>query len=95
MPLTVHVRQEGTITLPAALRRRYAITAGTPYTVIDLGDGALLLVPGVSEVARWGEKVHQAMQAAGVSVEEMVQAISEAREGYHAENSTPPPDISG
>ena len=86
MSVTVKVQKQGTISLPASLRRRYAITEGNRYTVIDLGDGALLLVPETSKVAQLGDQVQQILAEQGVSTEEMLQAINEERERYHAEH---------
>ncbi len=84
--MTVQVREKGVITLPAALRRRYAIDSGDVYTLVDLGEGALLLVPGFSEVARLGDKVAHMLSEHNLSPEDILQALDEERERYYAEH---------
>ncbi len=83
---TVQIRRRGVITIPASLRRRYDLDEGETLTLVDLGDGALLLTPQVSRVARMGDKVAQLMEQEGVSLEEMLQTLDEERESYYREH---------
>jgi len=86
MPTVVQIRRKGVITLPAALRRRYALSEGDVYTLVDLGDGAFLLVPGVSQVARLGDALAQVLQQEGLSAEEVIRALDAERERYYGEH---------
>jgi len=81
--LTVKVRQKGVITLPAEVRQRYNLAEGDIFTLIDLGEGALMLVPKVSEVARLGDEVARQLEAEQVSLEDLLDALDEEREAYY------------
>ena len=39
----IEVRDKGRIVMPAELRREYGLDSGTPLSVLDLGDGDMLL----------------------------------------------------
>jgi bifunctional DNA-binding transcriptional regulator/antitoxin component of YhaV-PrlF toxin-antitoxin module len=84
--MTAHTRKNGTITLPAALRRRYDLKQGDVSTLVDLGDGSFLLHPGISHVARFGDQVAQMMTEEGVSLEGMMEALDQERERYYREH---------
>ena len=47
---TVQMRAKGNITIPADLRKKYALEDGDVFTLIDLGDGSFFVVPRVSIV---------------------------------------------
>jgi AbrB family looped-hinge helix DNA binding protein len=49
--METHVTVKGQIVIPAELRRKYGITAGTKISVIDIG-GAILLKPVTEETLR-------------------------------------------
>ena len=88
MPTTVQILRKGVITLPAELRRRYALSEGDVYTLIDAGDGTIVLVPQVSQVARLGDKVAQVLEEDGASLEDVLRALEEERERYYREHYT-------
>ena len=77
--LTVQIRRKGVITLPMELRRQYSLDEGDVFTMIDLGDGSLLLVPRVSQVARL-------MDEAGVELEAVLETLDQEREAYYREH---------
>ena len=83
---TVQIRRKGIITLPMELRRRYGMTEGDVFTLVDLGDGSILLTPGVSKVAHFGDQVAQLMEEEGVTLEEMFEVLAEERETYYREH---------
>ena len=85
MSTTVQMRGKGALTLPIELRRKYNLAEGDVFTLIDLGDGALMLTPRLTQVDRLGDRVAQALEAAGVSLEEMLEALDEERERYYQE----------
>jgi hypothetical protein len=55
-------------------------------TLEDLGDGSFLLTPGVSQVARLGDRVAEVMEQEGVSSEEVLKVLAEEREHYYQEH---------
>jgi bifunctional DNA-binding transcriptional regulator/antitoxin component of YhaV-PrlF toxin-antitoxin module len=79
----VQVRRKGTFTLPSELRRRYQFGEGDLFTLVDLGEGNLLLTPHVSELARLADQAAQVLAQEGVSLEEILQALDEERERYY------------
>jgi bifunctional DNA-binding transcriptional regulator/antitoxin component of YhaV-PrlF toxin-antitoxin module len=82
---TIQIRGKGGLTLPIELRRKYRMNEGDIYTIIDLGEGAFLLTPGVSMVARAGDRVAQVMAEAGITTEEILNLLDEERERYYQE----------
>ena len=84
--MTVQIRQKGVITLPVELRRQYGLDEGDVFTLTDLGDGSLLLIPGLSQVARLGDRVARLMEEADVDLETVLEALDEEREAYYGEH---------
>lgn len=84
--ITVQVRRKGTLTLPSALRRKYQVGDGDVFTLLDLGDGCLLLTPQVSQLARLGDQVAELMAAEGVTTEDMLRALDEERAAYYRDH---------
>jgi len=84
--VTVQIRSKGVITLPAALRRKYRLDEGDVFTLVDLGDGSLLLTPRASRLNSLGDQVAQLMAEEGVTLEEMMEALDREREGYYREH---------
>lgn len=82
---TLQIRSKGTLTIPIELRRRYGLDEGDVVTLIDLGDGSLLLIPFVTQVDHLGDRVSEAMEEAGVSEEELLAALDEERESFYQE----------
>ena len=82
---TIQMRGKGALTIPIELRRKYGLDEGDVITLIDLGDGAFLLTAAVTKIDRLGDRVAQALEAEGVSVEELLSALDEERERYHQE----------
>ena len=93
--ITLQVGRKGTITLPRDLRRRYNVGEGDVFTVVDLGDGSLLLTPHVSQVARLGDQVTRILTSEGVAVDVLLDALDQEREAYYRERYAPPPPVSG
>ena len=81
----IQIRQKGVITVPVELRRKYGLSEGDIFTLVDLGEGAFILTPGSSEVARLGDQVAQVLREEGVSTEDLLQALEEEREEYYKE----------
>jgi len=81
----IQMRGKGTITLPIELRRKYGLNEGDVFTLIDLGEGTFVLAAQLSQVARSGDRVAQAMVEEGLSLEAMLGALDEEREKYYRE----------
>jgi AbrB family looped-hinge helix DNA binding protein len=87
MDTTIQVRQRGTVTLPSELREKYGIREGDTFRVIDL-DGILVLTPMTPMVPELAREIERMRLEAGLSTEELLRALREQREKYHAEAST-------
>lgn len=85
MSITIQIRNKGALTLPAELRRKYGLAEGDAFTLIDLGEGAFLLTPRLTQVDRLGGRVAALMSEEGVSLDEMLQVLDEERERYYQE----------
>jgi bifunctional DNA-binding transcriptional regulator/antitoxin component of YhaV-PrlF toxin-antitoxin module len=85
MPNTIQIRNKGTLTLPIELRRKYNLAEGDIFTLIDLGDGAFILTPRLTQVDRLGDRVAQALDEADISLEDMLVALDQERERYYQE----------
>jgi hypothetical protein len=59
---------------------------GDIFTLVDLGEGALMLMPQVSEVARLGDEVARQLEEEQVSLEDLLNALDEEREAYYREH---------
>lgn len=84
--VTVQVRRRGTITLPREVRRRYGLDEGDVFTLIDLEDGTLVLSPKASRVAQLADQAASRVAAAGVELDELLQALDEEREAYYRDH---------
>ncbi len=85
MDATVHVRQCGSLTLPADLRDKYGIREGDTFRVIDL-DGIFVLTPMVPMVPELAREIERMRVEAGLSIEDLLRTLREERETYHAEH---------
>lgn len=82
---TLQIRSKGSLTLPAELRRKYGINEGDVMTLVDLGDGAFVLYPGLTAVDRLGDRVAQLMAEEDISLDEVLEALDEERQRYYQE----------
>jgi bifunctional DNA-binding transcriptional regulator/antitoxin component of YhaV-PrlF toxin-antitoxin module len=81
--MTVQMRRKGAITLPVDLRRRYGLDESDVFTLEDLGNGSFLLIAQSSQVARFGDRVAEAMEEEGIGLDEMLKVLDEERESYY------------
>ena len=82
---TIQIRKKGSLTLPVKLRSKYGLNVGDVFTVIDLGDGAFLLTPRVSQVNQLGNRVAEKLAEAGVTLDDLLQTLDEERERFYQE----------
>jgi bifunctional DNA-binding transcriptional regulator/antitoxin component of YhaV-PrlF toxin-antitoxin module len=91
---TVHLRARGVLTLPKALRDRYALGAGDRLHVVDLG-GAFVLTPSAPLVPALARDIERMREDAGLSADELLarlqaERVRLVRERYGEEPDAPP-----
>jgi len=67
---TIQIRGRGTLTLPAALRKKYRLDEGDPLTVVDL-DGAVLLSQRLLLVPRLAAEMERLRRGRELSLKEL------------------------
>lgn len=80
---TVKIRRKGTITNPTKLRKEYKLEEGQTLTVIDLGEGTILLTPKVSQVDKLANQIAEKFKDEGITLEDLLQALNELRKTYN------------
>ncbi len=78
----VQVVRRGVITLPKALRDQNRIEEGDTLTLIDLGEGVVVLSPRRTRVDEIADKLAREWRASGESLESMLSALREVRAEY-------------
>lgn len=82
----VKVVRRGVITLPKELRDRNHIEEGDLFTLIELGDGVVVMSPRRSRVDEIADKLAAEWKDSGESLESMLAALREVRSEYEAKN---------
>jgi AbrB family looped-hinge helix DNA binding protein len=80
---TLQIRNKGSLTIPADFRRKYGLNEGDILTLVDMGDGAFILYPGVTVLDRLGDRVAQMMAEDNISLEDILSALDDERERYY------------
>jgi bifunctional DNA-binding transcriptional regulator/antitoxin component of YhaV-PrlF toxin-antitoxin module len=83
---TIRVGKKGNLTLPINLRNKYGVEEGDIYTLIDMGDGAFLLTPRISQVNRLGDRIAQILSDEGVSLDDLLGSLDAERKQYYQEH---------
>ncbi len=83
---TLQIRDKGTITLPAEFRKRYGLDKGEILTMVDMGNGAVMLVPKHSEVDRLANSIDRRLKEDNVTFEDLLKTLDEERERYYEEH---------
>ncbi len=78
----VQVVRRGVITLPKGLRDRNRIGEGDTLTLIDLGDGVVVMCPNRTQVDAIADKLAAEWRASGESLESMLSTLREVRAEY-------------
>jgi bifunctional DNA-binding transcriptional regulator/antitoxin component of YhaV-PrlF toxin-antitoxin module len=81
----IQIRKKGSLTLPMDLRSKYGMNEGDIFSLIDLGDGTILLTPHISQVNRLGDRVAAILDSEGVSLDDLLSTLDEERERYYQE----------
>ncbi len=77
----------GIITLPKELRDHNNIEEGDTLTLIDLGDGVVVISPKRSRVDEIADKLAKEWQDSGESLESMLSTLREVRAEYDTKKS--------
>jgi AbrB family looped-hinge helix DNA binding protein len=80
----VQVVRRGLITLPKELRDHNNIEEGDTLTLVDLGDGVVVMSPKRSRVDEIANKLAKEWQDSGESLESMLATLREVRTEYDA-----------
>lgn len=83
----VQVVRRGIITLPKDLRDHNNIEEGDMLTLIDLGDGVVVMSPQRSRVDEIANKLAKEWQDSGESLESMLTILREVRAEYDPKKS--------
>lgn len=83
---TLQIRGKGTITLPASLRKKYNLEEGEVLTIIDLGEGTILLKPMVSQVNKLSSRIARRLKEENVTLDDLLQKLDEERKTYYKEH---------
>ncbi len=81
----VRLRAKGNITIPAELRKKYALEDGDVFTLVDLGDGSFFVVPRVSIVPKLAAELEAMREEAGVTIEELLEDVPKIRRSVYEE----------
>ena len=80
----VQVVRRGLITLPKELRDHNNIEEGDTLTLVDLGDGVVVMSPKRSRVDEIANKLAKEWQDSGESLESMLATLREVQTEYDA-----------
>lgn len=83
----VQVVRRGIITLPKELRDHNKIEEGDMLTLIDLGDGVVVMSPQRSRVDEIANKLAKEWQDSGETLESMLTTLREVRAEYDTKKS--------
>ena len=83
----VQVVRRGIITLPKELREHNNIEEGDMLTLIDLGDGVVVMSPQRSRIDEIANKLAKEWQDSGESLETMLNTLREVRAEYGTKKS--------
>lgn len=83
----VQVVRRGLITLPKELRDQSHINEGDTLTLIDLGDGVVVMSPRRSRVDEIAAKLAKEWRDSGETLESMLTTLREVRAEYDSKKS--------
>jgi AbrB family looped-hinge helix DNA binding protein len=75
---TTKIGEKGQLTVPKSFREELGLGAGSPFAVLRLGDG-LVLLPEEQRFEQLCEQIGSALTHAGVRTEALLETLPEAR----------------
>jgi bifunctional DNA-binding transcriptional regulator/antitoxin component of YhaV-PrlF toxin-antitoxin module len=76
---TTLMTPKGEITLPAEIREKYGFDDWKVLSVVDMGDGSVLLKPYESELTKTAEEIQKRLEEDGVTLDDVLQTLDEVR----------------
>ena len=86
MATALQMRAKGSLTIPADLRQKYGYDEGDVFTLVELGDGSMLLTPRVSLVPKLVAEMEAIRTEAGVTLDDLLNGLPEVRRQLFAES---------
>ncbi|MBV7333900.1 AbrB/MazE/SpoVT family DNA-binding domain-containing protein [Chloroflexi bacterium TSY] len=83
--MTVQLRSKGNLTIPSEFRQKYSFDEGDVFTLVDLGDGSFYLIPRVSIVPKLVSEMVHLREEAGLTLEDMLDGLSDERQKLYQE----------
>lgn len=80
---TTKIGEKGQLTVPKEFRDDLGLGMGAPFAVLRLGDG-LILLPEQRRFEQLCERVRSSLTAAGVTTEDLLSTLPEARSRVYA-----------
>jgi AbrB family looped-hinge helix DNA binding protein len=80
---TTKIGEKGQLTVPKQFRRDLGLETGAPFAVLRLGDG-LILLPEQQRFEHLCQQVSSSLTAAGVTSEDLLATLPEARKRVYA-----------
>jgi AbrB family looped-hinge helix DNA binding protein len=80
---TTKIGEKGQLTVPKEFREDLGLRTGAPFAVLRLGDG-LILLPEQRRFERLCERVRSSLTAAGLTPEDILATLPEARNRVYA-----------
>jgi len=80
---TTKIGEKGQLTVPKQFRDDLGLGMGAPFAVLRLGDG-LILLPEQRRFERLCEQVRSSLTGAGLTSEDLLATIPEARDRVYA-----------
>ena len=80
---TTKIGEKGQLTVPKQYREDLGLGSGAPFAVLRLGDG-LILVPEQRRFERLCQEISSILTKAGVTQEDLLATLPEARERVYA-----------
>jgi len=85
MTTTIQIQSRGGITLPVALREKYKLEKGKQLSIIDLGEGKILLTTRVSRLGKITARIEKRLQEENVTLDDLLEQLDEERKIYNRE----------
>jgi AbrB family looped-hinge helix DNA binding protein len=91
---TTKIGEKGQLTVPKEFRDDLGLGNGAPFAVLRLGDG-LILVPEQRRFERLCQEVSSILSGAGVTSEDLLSTLPEARNRVYARRYGKNPEAGG
>lgn len=85
MDTTICMHDQGELTLPDDVRKKYGLRDGDVLHLVDL-DGILILIPMMPIVPGLAREIERVRLEAGLSTDDLLQGLREQRERYYREH---------